>query len=294
MDKVFDLHSDVLFDLYEHYDDKERFDKAHRPDLIAGGVKGAIWNMYSETEFDLFEAINKALERIPRDFLNDFTVILGLEGLRNIKKAKDIYKLYNLGFRHAMLTWNEENVFGTGAKSNPSHGLTKEGEKLLKLMEKLGMIIDVSHTNEKMFWDILRVANKNIIASHSDSRSICPHVRNLTDQQLMALRAKDGIVGLTLASSFLHEDIDKQTLDTFFKHLDHVVKIMDIDHVSFGFDFMNYLTGYNTCNPGELKSAKDLGKLFEGLRKNGYTEEEINKMTWKNFYDRFHHLAWRG
>ena len=127
---------------------------------------------------------------------NKIAILIGMEGLQAIEdNIDDIEKLYSFGVRHASLTWNEENKLATGAKGNIDRGLTEDGAKLIKKMEELGMILDVSHTNEKTFWDICKVATKPFIASHSNCRSLCDVPRNLTDDQLKEIAIRNGVVG---------------------------------------------------------------------------------------------------
>ena len=160
--------------------------------------------------------------------LPGFKVVLGLEGLRNLENVSDIDKLYEMGFRHAMVTWNEENKYATGAKANPERGLTEEGKKLYKRMQELGMIIDLAHLNEKSFYEALEVVDKNIIYSHGCLKKFCGHVRNVTEDQMKALKKVDGLLGLTLANNFVNSDKEKQDLEHFLDHVDEAVKVMDV------------------------------------------------------------------
>ena len=291
--KVFDCHSDMLFDLWQKKikGKDDEFTNFHVNQLETSLVHGALWTMYSEFDFDLIEACKIALAEIRMDKLSNMEVILGLEGLRNLKKVEDIDILYDMGFRHAMLTWNEENMYATGAKSEPTHGLKEEGVKLLKRMEELGMIIDLAHTNEKSFYDILNVVSKNIIYSHGLCKALCNHPRNLTDDQMRALKAKDGLFGITLASSFIAEDKDKRTMERFLEHIKHAISIMGIDNICFGFDFMDYLDAFANSNLVDIADATKLDNLIIGLKSIGLNDEEIDKITWSNFYNRYKHLV---
>lgn len=291
--KVFDCHSDMLFDLWQKkiHGKIDEFTNFHVNQLETSLVHGAIWTMYSEFDFDLIEACKVALSEIKMDKLSNMEVILGLEGLRNLKKAEDIDILYDMGFRHAMLTWNEENIYATGAKSEPTHGLKEEGKKLLKRMEEKGMIIDLAHTNEKSFYEILDVVSKNIIYSHGLCKTLCNHPRNLTDDQMRALKAKDGLFGITLASSFISEDKSMRTMSKFLEHVKHAISIMGIDNVCFGFDFMDYLDAFANSNLEDISDATKLDNLITGLKSIGLNDEEIDKITWSNFYNRYKDLV---
>ena len=291
--RFFDCHSDMLFDLWQKkiHGTKDEFTNFHVNQLETSQVHGSIWTMYSEFDFDLIEACKIALKEIKMEKLSDFQVILGLEGLRNLKKVEDIDILYNMGFRHAMLTWNEENMYATGAKSEPSHGLKEEGVKLLKRMEELGMIIDLAHTNEKSFYDILNVVNKNIIYSHGLCKALCDHPRNLTDDQMRALKKVDGLFGITLADSFIAKEKENRTMDMFLKHIEHAIDIMGIDNVCFGFDFMDYLSAFANSNLVDVSDASKTNNIIIGLKKIGLSDTDIDKITWGNFYNRYQHLV---
>lgn len=291
--RIFDCHSDMLYDLWINKTKKvnNRFKDYHLPQLKKSVIKGSIFTMYSPTDFDLIEACEIALKEIDLNGLNDFKVILGLEGLRNLKSVDDIQTLYNMGFRHAMLTWNEENKYATGAKGTEDRGLTEEGIKLVKKMEELGMIIDLAHTNEKTFYDILKVANKKIIYSHGNTKSLCNHIRNVSDEQMKALKGVDGLLGLTLASNFVSSDKESQNLETFLKHVTHAIDIMGIDNVCFGFDFMDYLSDFPNSNLSEVSNATLAYRIIDGLKQIGLTDCEIDKITYTNFYNRYKDLV---
>lgn len=287
--RIFDCHSDMLFDLWTNKCKgvDNRFNNYHVLQLQNSVVKGSIFTMYSPHDFDLIEACKIALKEIDLSKLQDFKVILGLEGLRNLKSIEDMDTLYDMGFRHAMLTWNEENKWATGAKASPDRGLTEEGKKLVLHMQEKGMIIDLAHTNEKTFYDILKVANKNIIYSHGNCKALCNHVRNVTDDQMRALKKVDGLLGLTLANNFIDSDKDKQTMERFLEHVKYAISIMGIDNVCFGFDFMDYLSDFPNSNLEAVKDTTYTYRIIEGLKSIGLTDDEIDKICYRNFYDRY-------
>lgn len=287
--KIFDTHSDMLYDLdrKKQRGIENQFENYHVRQLKNSVIGGAIWTMYSPDEFDLIKGLENALSQIKMELLPGFKVILGLEGLRNLEKVEDIDKIYQMGFRHAMVTWNEENKYATGAKANKEHGITLEGRKLYKRMQELDMIIDLAHLNEKSFYEALEIVDKNIIYSHGLCKKFCSHVRNLTDDQMKALKQKDGLFGLTLANNFVSDDKDKKDLSHFLDHVDHAKAIMGIDNLCFGFDFMDYLSEFPNSNIEEVSDATKAYRIIDGLRDRGYTEEEIEKICYKNFYERF-------
>ena len=153
------------------------------------------------------------------------------------------------------------------------------------------MIIDLSHLNEKAFYDVLNYTNKNILVSHSNLKSFCDHPRNLTDDQLLKLKEANGLLGLTLVHGFISKDKEKQNLNEFMKHLKKAVSILGIDNICFGFDFMDYFDYDYVPNIEEVKNATELYVLVNKLKDEGYTKEEIEKLTYYNIVNRFgHHI----
>ncbi|OLA10435.1 MAG: hypothetical protein BHW12_02715 [Coprobacillus sp. 28_7] len=287
--KIFDTHSDMLYDLdrKQKRGIEHQFENFHVKQLKNSVITGGIWTMYSPDEFDLIEGLKNALRQIHMEYLPGFKVILGLEGLRNLKKVEDIDIIYNMGFRHAMVTWNEANEYATGAKSDPQRGITLKGKQLYKRMQELGMIIDLAHLNEKSFYEALEIVDKNIIYSHGLCKALCDHPRNLTDDQMRALKKVDGLFGLTLANNFVSKDEEKQDLEHFLDHVIHAKEIMGIDNLCFGFDFMDYQPEFPNSNIKEVPDATKAYRIIDGLRSRGFSEEEIEKICYSNFVNRY-------
>lgn len=223
---------------------------------------------------------------------NKIAVLLGLEGLSGIgEEIENIYTLYQLGFRHGSLTWNEENSLGTGARGTINRGLTALGKEAIGIMESIGMILDVSHANDKTFWDIYNVARKPFIASHSNSRTLCNVPRNLTDEQIKAIGEVDGIVGINAFNEFIHEDKNKRNVDYLINHIEHIINLIGIDKVALGFDFFEYIgkDAANTFIEDDYIGTKGLENISKGkdfilkLKERGFTKEDIEKIGYKNF-----------
>lgn len=294
--KIFDTHSDMLYDLYKRTLNGEatRFTDFHVPQLKNSLVRGAVWTMYSPDDFNLIEAVKIALGKIDLREFKDFNVLLGLEGLRNLEKWEDIEVLYNLGFRHAMLTWNETNKYATGVAGEKESGLFSDGKKLLSKMMELGMIIDLAHLNEKSFYEVLEYVGNydKLIYSHGCCKAITDHRRNMTDEQMRALKKVDGLFGLTLANNFVSRNKDEQDVVHFLNHVDRAIEIMSEDNVCFGFDFMDYLSEYGNDNISDVANATLVYRIVEGMRNRGYSEERIEKICWKNFYNKYKDLLY--
>lgn len=223
---------------------------------------------------------------------NKLAILLGLEGLNAIgEDVESIYTLYQLGFRHTSLTWNEQNALATGARGDISRGLTILGKDAIKIMESLGIILDVSHANDKTFWDIYNVTTKPFIASHSNSRALCNVPRNLTDDQIKAIGEKGGIVGINAFNEFIHLDREKRTVDYLINHIEHIADLIGIDHIALGFDFFEYI-GNDTSDTfiedpyvGTV-GIEDISKgnnLVLKLQERGFSKEDIEKIGYKNF-----------
>lgn len=294
--KIFDTHSDMLYDLYKRTlnGEDKRFTEFHVPQLKNSLVRGAVWTMYSPDDFNLIEAVKIALGKIDLSNFQDFNVLLGLEGLRNLEKWEDIEVLYNLGFRHAMLTWNETNKYATGVAGEAESGLFSDGKKLLSKMMELGMIIDLAHLNEKSFYEVLDYVGDydKLIYSHGCCKAITDHRRNMTDEQMKALKKVNGLFGLTLANNFVSRNKDEQDVVHFLNHVDRAVEIMSEDNVCFGFDFMDYLSEYGNDNISDVSNATLVYRIVEGMRNRGYSEEKIEKICWKNFYNKYKDLLY--
>lgn len=307
---VFNAHDDIWTNVTKKKElgIKNVFKEYHYKQYKEGGINGGIFVVWNDEENDenstkrAFEIIknmsveiieNKNVMRIiknSKDFVkaeneNKLAAVIGVEGLNFMRNDIEIlYMLYMLGVRNINLTWNEENLIATGVKGNPKRGLTSFGVNVVSLIEKLGIVLDVSHANEKTFWDICDITSKPIIASHSNCKSICDVPRNLTDEQLKAISQKNGVVGINICKSFVSENENNQTIEGLVKHLDHMVEVMGIDHVGFGFDFCDYL--YDDNETSTLKGFESLDKvqnLINLLVKKGYSSEDIEKIKYKNF-----------
>lgn len=279
--KIYDTHSDIFYNLGTR-PDQDPFLKYHLDDLKKGEVVGGIWVVYSDQDFDVVEIYQKALEKFSK-YQNDFDVILGLEGLRNVPDLETFKKLYGMGIRHAGLTWNEENHLATGVKGNPERGLTELGKQFIKFMNQHDMIVDVSHLNVLSFYEVLKEKPKHLIASHSNSYSLSNHPRNLTDEQLIALRDAGGMVGAVAARNFVSREKEHQNILGFVSQIKHLVNIMGIDNVMLGLDMMNYLDDFNNSNLDDLQSHADCQKLVDALLNNGFSHEDVEKITHLNY-----------
>jgi len=164
------------------------------------------------------------------------------------------------------------------------------GKEAVKIIENLGMILDVSHLNDKSFWDVYKTSQKPFIASHSNVRTLCNNPRNLTDDQIKAIGEKGGLIGINAFSEFIHEDSSKRNLNYLIKHMEHIINLIGIDKVSVGFDFFEYLNEDAKSFTNEkyvgLAGLEDISKSYNlilKLKNLGYSKEDIDKISYKNF-----------
>ena len=199
-------------------------------------------------------------------------------------------RLQELGVRMMTLTWNYPNELaapnanpGGPLVANTETGLTERGFAFLEEMEKLHITADVSHLSDKGFWDIANHSTRPFAASHSNCRALSPHNRNLTDEMIRALAEKGGIAGLNYCASFVdadsaHPKLCRSTVERLAKHAAHFKQVGGIEVISLGSDF-DGIGGQH-----ELETAADMPLLAEALRREGFTEDEVEAIYWRNAY----------
>jgi len=213
--------------------------------------------------------------------------VLHMEGAEAIDANFELLDvLYAAGLRSLGPVWSRPNAFGHGVPfrcpSSPDTGpgLTELGKELVRACNRLRILIDLSHLNERGFWDVAAISNAPLVATHSNAHAISPHSRNLTDQQLAAIRQSGGLVGVNFASSFLRPDgrQDKDTpLDLMIRHIAHMLEHAGEDGVGLGSDFDG------ATIPAELGDAAGLQNLVQAMRKSGFGEPVIEKLCFRNW-----------
>ena len=194
---------------------------------------------------------------------------------------ENLKKFYDMGVRAMALTWNFENCFGFPNSFDPdlmSLGLKPFGKEAIQYMQELGMLIDVSHLSDGGFYDVADICRKPFIASHSNCRALSPHSRNLKDDQLKLLGNAGGVTGLNVCPNFLNPDIEdlNSSLSAMAKHVRHVADVAGIGAVAMGSDFDG------TNGDFEMEDCTQLGKLADALKKEGFTESELDGFFYKN------------
>lgn len=224
---------------------------------------------------DVLRLVRSAAGLAMADVDSPFTALLGAEGLAAIGADDGLLEeYYAQGVRLAMLTWNEANALAAGAMSGENWGLTRAGVRAVLRMQKLGMAVDVSHLNEAGFWDVVRLADGPLLASHSNCRALRDVPRNLTDSQLRAIRDTGGAVGLNAYRGFVAERAEDQTAMTLARHAAHMAEVMGAEHVCCGFDFCEFLPGEGDCNVEGIEDCSEAGTFFDCLKQVGFTERE--------------------
>lgn len=194
---------------------------------------------------------------------------------------------YRLGVRMITLTWNFSNGIGhpnfdvQGDKHGYDefdnvHGLTDFGIRYVQEMERLGMIIDVSHLSDAGFYDVLKYTNAPFVASHSNARSVCPHARNMSDDMIKKLAQRGGVMGINYAADFLEREAEMSRVEAMVKHIEYIRDIAGIDCIGLGSDFDGIPQNL------ELKDCSYLPVLEKALYDHGFSKDEVEKIFYKN------------
>lgn len=228
----------------------------------------------------------KSMEDISRLIESDkISAVLSIEGTYSIgdENGKKLLRQYHdLGVRAAGLVWNHSNALGEGVNGTymydmPSEGgLTELGREVVREMNRLGIIIDVSHMNEETFWDVLEVSDAPIMASHSAAYGLRSHVRNLKDDQIRAIAKSGGVVGVVFYPEFLAEKGNKVSTQTIADHIEYIADLVGVEHVGIGSDFDG------AGMPEDLKDASMIPRLERELEGRGFDRDDIEKIMGNN------------
>lgn len=307
---ILDIHADIFSDIFMKRLNNENniMKRYHLDKYKEGGVNGGIFVFWQDPElikYYNYEGLKLMMKyadeeiKLSNDFLyiaknyeeyihgleqNKITAMMHLEGAKSLENKIDkVEEIYKYGIRTASLTWNEENLLATGARGSSENGLKPMGKDFIKECESIGITIDVSHANDKTFYDIYNVSTKPIIATHSNARILCSSKRNLLDDQIKLIKETDGIIGINSYTDFIHDDRDKQDLKHLVNHIDYIVDLIGIDNVCFGFDYCDYLDlDEGDCTKNLENTSKSQNILIE-LKRRGYKEEHIEKIAYKNY-----------
>lgn len=304
---ICDCHCDTLTELYNKnaslYENEQHFD-IKRQIALGGGLQFCA--IYVPTEVFRYQGglrytlclLDKYNEEIKKLHENGIDVlqVRTAEDAGNVLKHKAatllaieeggaidgsleaLRCLYELGVRAMTLTWSNRNDIADGINEEATgSGLTLFGKQAVAEMNRLGMLVDVSHISTAGFWSVIETSTKPIIATHSNAKSLCSHPRNLNDEQIKALAQNGGLAGITFAGQFLEEDWRNACIESVYKHIDYMLNLIgNDDHIGFGSDFDGI-----SHPPYNIQGVQDYKPLIEYLSKY-YSDETINKITHQN------------
>lgn len=189
--------------------------------------------------------------------------------------------LYERGARIMTLTWNHENAYAfpndvMQNRADAEHGLKPDGVELVREMERIGMIVDVSHLSDAGIYDVIRYARRPFIASHSNARTVCGHVRNLSDDMLRAIADRGGLTGINFCVDFLDPAGRAGSLAHMAAHIEHIRRVGGIDMIALGTDF----DGIDRAP--ELYDCSQLPLLEAELRRRGFSDDALERIFYGN------------
>lgn len=339
---ILDTHVDVPNLLRTDW----RFTEEHReghvdlPRIRKGGLDALFFSIYMpgtvtgpravNDSLELIAAVHKLVAALPTEIAlcttadqvrradreGKIAVLLGMEGGHMINNSLPILRTYaKLGVRYLTLTHGVNTDWADSSGDRPAHnGLTEFGRHVVDELNRLGVIVDISHVADKTFWDALEVSRAPLIASHSSSRAISQHPRNMTDEMIKALAAKGGVIQINYATIFLDnaaaqyaletadrvqelairfpgpENADRRRADLvgefgsapqvswekIVEHIDHVVKLVGMDHVGLGSDFDG------APMPVGMEDVTHLSRITEGLLRRNYRDADVRKILGEN------------
>ncbi len=310
--KYFDLHCDTLYECYEMrkslrendlmidrakasgYDEYIQFFAlfcgARPPYPIPG--RRSLLDLPEEGRLDAL--LNTAREQLlqNRDWLYQCysaedmqrperrgraAAFLSIEGAELLCTEGHVQRAYDAGVRLVTLSWNYRNQYACGAAADNSAGLTARGKALVHELVRMGVILDVSHLSDAGFWDLCVETEAPFAATHSNSRAVCLHRRNLTDLQFQEVLRRGGLVGINLYGAFLRDDGEQATLADAVRHIEHFCALGGREVLALGADF-------DGCDslPDEIHTAADMGRLAEELLRLNYPQSTIDGLFYNN------------
>jgi membrane dipeptidase len=350
---VIDTHNDFLYQVFKRGADlgkRDNFTQSGLPRFMDGGVDMqvfAIWIPGSE-EKRAFAFANEQIQRLKsfeKEYSEDFKIaycyddavkilndkkfcgMMGIEdGAAVLNDVENVDKLYNDGVRYIGLTWNKSNLIGSSARDESEGrkkaGLTGFGKQVVKRMDEIGMLVDVSHSGEKTFWDVIENTKNPIIASHSNCYALDPHYRNLKDDQIKAIAERGGVIMINFLDDFINEGGKNTRVANYYsRYKSEIDRMYDessgdmiafnlkryqfmkenpikggtslddmIDHIDHlkalvGVDFIGLGSDFDggIIPPNEIYDATCYPVISARLFERGYTGEEIRKILGLNF-----------
>ena len=240
------------------------------------------------------------IERAKRE--GKLAVVFHFQNGAPIEYDLNLIEVYHrLGVRAIQLTYNVKNQLGDGCLERTNAGLSDLGIAGIKEMNRLGIVVDLSHTGEQTTLDAMDVSEKPVVFTHANAKAVCDHPRNLSDRQMRRLADVGGVMGLNGFPAFVRAGTDAPTLDDLLDHLDYIVKTIGIDHVGLGLDYFHAPKGDYERRlasgewkpgdyppppwnyPGGIEDASRLAAFGPGMARRGYSDEDIVKVLGGNF-----------
>lgn len=272
------------------------------PRLIEGGVTCQVMAMFTNDRNvaeanaytkALFSGIEDVLSRTDRLILvrraadivrakreGSVAALAAIEGGEAIGESlEELRSFSERGVRLMSLSWNRRNAIARGVGAEGSGGLTSFGREVVAEMERLGMIVDVSHLSDEALDDVLSVARRPIVASHSNARALCDHRRNLLDSQAERIAATGGLVAATFAGVFVDKDPAQVTLSRVVDHIERLLEVAGPDHVGIGSDFDGFSEKYGVA----LRGCQEMPKITAALLERGHSQLTVDKVMGRNW-----------
>jgi membrane dipeptidase len=324
---VVDTHNDVTSPIVDEGFDMGARDKSGKtqtdiPRMKDGGLDAVFFSIYVAAKYargggsarraqEMIDGVSQQLRRYPESLEMAYTVddirrihksgkiaaLMGIEGGHAIEDSlSKLRQFYRLGVRYMTLTHTNTNNWAdsAGGLGNPAEkrhgGLSGFGKEVVREMNRLGMMVDISHVSDETFWDCIDVSQAPLIASHSSSRALTNVSRNLTDEMLKAMAKKGGVVMVNFYNGFINTDYAKPgmpaptkpantaTLAMLMQHFEHIIKVAGIDHVGIGSDF----DGVDGLLPPGMEDVSQLPTITFELLKRGYSENDVKKVLGEN------------
>jgi membrane dipeptidase len=263
----------------------------------------AAWSGFAGRNSDVFALVGRA-DDIPRAKARRKTaVIMGLQNAEQFRESKDVRAFYEIGLRCAQLTYNSQNLLGSGSTERVDGGLSDYGVEIVKAMNEVGMLVDVSHSGERTTLDAIEASPRPIAFTHANCRALNNHPRTKTDEAIRKLAQKGGVMGITGVRMFV-KDRDPTTIEDIVDHVDHVVKIAGIEHVGvgtdadlMGYDHMpadqyaqlkaSYKASYafrDKIDTDGFDHPRKIYDLTAALLRRGYSAANVQAVLGGNFY----------
>lgn len=319
---VVDAHSDILNDIHPKrvLGERKVLEKWWVRKMKQGQIDIRVVALYSDYQYlpelalrrglDLIATLYEEISESPSSVLcttyddirrvkeeGKIGFIIGMEGSEPLGTDIQLLRIFYilglrvLGLTHVLRTYLADGAFLSPRRIGQVGGLTDVGVNFLEQAQAMGIIIDVSHLNDPAFWDVIKFTKAPIIASHSNCRALLDHPRNLTDDQIKAIANTGGVIGVNACTLF----VENGDLEHLLNHIDHLVRIVGIEHAGLGPDFADYLLPYMTegerarlpldgIKPVDgLAGDEDFPKIAEGLAKRGYSASDIDLLMGENF-----------